>query len=543
MTHHHQARTRTDAAESTGSEELLRTTVPTQITGPARSGSPRVRLRPRYHNRLTRSASVVACVTMLLFGAGHPAVGSPESYVEQPDATEMDATESAAAGSEAAEEDTDELEKLRQERKSDDAGPSTLEEQEVPDDVDAVEAEEAVEGSDELTTDDVRYAAALEDLAATTESDFYAEPDALPDQAGTLIRQQEGTFYLDPVRLIEHDASVTTVMYRTTDSNDAARAAVANVLEPTRGADNSEAPVIVQAPGTQGMGDQCAPSRQMAAGTEYEGIGVAAALEAGYTVVMPDYIGLGTEGTHTYMNRVDQGHAVLDAARAAQQAEGVDITTESPIHIRGYSQGGGAAAAALELASEHAPELNLTSGAAGAAPADLTGVAAQIDSGLYNAFLLFALGGILESEGLDAADFLNAEGQARLAEAEEQCTVSALVSHMFVDTSALTVDGSNFTELIGQEPLASALSDQVIGQGRAPEVPVQINHSMLDDVIPYSTGRSLAQRWCAAGSQVTFESNLGPTHLGGYAAGMPGVALFTSLTFSEVDPATSCWRL
>lgn len=480
------------------------------------------------HPGLARRASAAATVSLLLLSLAQPASAAPGDHAEQ---------------EEAAPEQTAELEQLLDQREAEEAQPSDLETHEVPEGVDLDEAEDAVESSDEVTSEDVRYAAAAEDLAASTDTDFYAVPEGLPETDGALIRQQPGTFYLDPIQLIEHDASVNTVMYRTTDSNGAARAAVASILEPAHRDDDAQRPVVVHAPGTQGMGDQCAPSRQMAAGTQYEGLSIAAALEAGYSVVIPDYIGLGTAGTHTYMNRVDQGNAVLDAARAAQQAEGVAIADQNPIHIRGYSQGGGAAAAALELAPERAPELNLSSGAAGAVPADLGDVSAQIDSSLYNAFLLFAMSGIFESEGLDPAEFLNAEGQDRLAEASQQCLIPALINHKFVDTSTLTADGSSFTDLIQEEPFTSILATQVIGEGRSPQVPVQINHSALDDVIPYSTGQNLAQRWCAAGSHVTFSSNLGPTHIGGYVAGLPGVALFTSRTLSQRSVLNSCWRL
>ncbi|OSM43332.1 hypothetical protein BCY76_009195 [Nesterenkonia sp. PF2B19] len=487
-------------------------------------GGPPAVSPPRGGRRLARGAGAALSAAALLLAVMPAASAEPEQL--------------------AVEEDLAELEQLWQQRQeADDAGPADLTAEQVPDDVTVEEAEAAVESSAELTEEDVHYAAALEDLAQGTDEDFYAVPAELPDQDGTLIRQQAATFYLDPIGLIEHDAEVTRIMYRTTDSNGQARAAVATVLEPRRGGDDPQRPLIVHAPGTQGLGDQCAPSRQLAAGTEYEGLGVAAALEAGYAVVMPDYIGLGTEGMHTYMNRVDQAHAVLDAARAAQEAEGVALGPDSPVHIRGYSQGGGAAAAALESAHEHAPELNLISGAAGAVPADLFEVGDMIDSSLYNAFLLFALGGLVESEGLDPAEFLNDEGLARLEQASGQCTVSALISHMFVDTATLTVDGRAFTELIQDEPFASALAAQRIGDGRAPDVPVQINHSLLDDVIPYSTGRGLAQRWCGEGARVTFASNVAPTHVGGHVASMPGVALFTAATLNGVTPVSSCWRL
>ncbi|WP_284522663.1 lipase family protein [Corynebacterium aquatimens] len=92
--------------------------------------------------------------------------------------------------------------------------------------------------------------------------------------------------------------------------------------------------------------------------------------KSGYRVVVIDYIGLGSEGTHTYLNRVEQGHALIDAARAtAKPGEKVGFW--------GYSQGGGAAAAAAELVADYAPELNVVGTFAGAPPADPIAVLEQ----------------------------------------------------------------------------------------------------------------------------------------------------------------------
>ena len=82
-------------------------------------------------------------------------------------------------------------------------------------------------------------------------------------------------------------------------------------------------PVIGYAPGTQGMADRCAPSRQFSEGLEYEAIGIEGLLARGYAVAMTDYEGLGTEGVHTYMDRVSQGRALLDVVRAASRQHGV----------------------------------------------------------------------------------------------------------------------------------------------------------------------------------------------------------------------------
>ena len=88
-------------------------------------------------------------------------------------------------------------------------------------------------------------------------------------------------------------------------------------------------PLIVYGPGTQGQGDQCAPSRQFNQGIHwspwldiafnYEELFVATMVARGFAIVMTDYQGLGTPGLHTYVNRVAEGNAMLDAGRAAMR--------------------------------------------------------------------------------------------------------------------------------------------------------------------------------------------------------------------------------
>jgi alpha-beta hydrolase superfamily lysophospholipase len=91
----------------------------------------------------------------------------------------------------------------------------------------------------------------------------------------------------------------------------------------------------------------------------------------GFAIVMTDYQGLGTPGLHTYIGRVPQGNAMLDAARAAKKLPDTSLDPEGPLAFWGYSQGGGAAASAAELASSYAPELKVVGTYAGAPPADL----------------------------------------------------------------------------------------------------------------------------------------------------------------------------
>ncbi|UVI36446.1 lipase family protein [Brevibacterium spongiae] len=419
--------------------------------------------------------------------------------------------------------------------------PSTLDRDSVPEDISVEQAKKAVESSDELTTADVEYAAAQEDLPASgVPEDFYETPDSLPSEDGAVLKQADSEFYLDPVKLIKHDAKSTTFMYKTTDEQGTARAATATLLTPNGASGHAEDAVVIS-PGTQGIADKCAPSRQMGMGTEYEGISVASALAAKHPVVVVDYMGLGTEGTHHYVNRVEEGRSVLDAARAVQQVDGSEIDEETQLQLRGYSQGGHATTAALELQKEWAPELNVVSASAGAVPTDLYKTVSDLSS-VYTAFALYGVAGFADQTGVDTSDFLNEEGQKVVEETSNQCTIEALLSTAFTDAKTLTKNGESFQEIVDAN-FTDVAEKQRLGKAEVPDIPLLVNHSRLDDVISFDQGKELASTWCRAGHKVAFEDNLGPTHIGGYVAALPRVETFTSRTFAGKAPLDSCWRL
>lgn len=98
----------------------------------------------------------------------------------------------------------------------------------------------------------------------------------------------------------------------------------------------------------------------------YEALAIYRILSTGAAVVVTDYVDLGTtDRLHTYVNRLDQGHALLDAARAARAVPGASVTAASRTGLYGYSQGGGASAATAELQPSYAPDVEL----AGTSPA------------------------------------------------------------------------------------------------------------------------------------------------------------------------------
>lgn len=378
---------------------------------------------------------------------------------------------------------------------------------------------------------------------ARAAGDFYAAPATVDGPPGSVLRSEAMTFYLDPLRTIRSTAAATRVMYATRDRSGAPIAVTGTVLvPPIPWIGPGRRPVVGYAAGTQGMGDQCAPSRQLAAGSEYEGVFISGLLARGYAVAMTDYQGLGTAGTHTYMVREAQAHAVLDMVRAAQRLPGTGLPSAGPVMLAGYSQGGGATAAAAELAPSYAPDLDVTGAVAGAVPADLGAVAANLDGGLYSAFALYAVAGQSAAYGLDLDAFLNARGTSVIQAVTGECVAESIALHAFTRSSDLTKDGRSLTELAAAEPFRSIVADQRIGRLK-PTVPVLVTHSALDDVIPYAVGRRLASDWCARGANVAFSPNITPTHVGGAVPSFAKQFAFLEARVAGLPQVSDCWWL
>ena len=273
-------------------------------------------------------------------------------------------------------------------------------------------------------------------------------------------------------------------------------------------------PLLVVAPGTSGMADRCAPSRKAAEG-QMTDAAVREFADAGWAVVLTDYQGLGTPGTHTYMVRAAQGHAVLDAARAGLALDDAAVPG-SPVAITGYSQGGGAAAAAAELAPSYAPELDLRGVVAGAVPADLAEVAETIDGSVLAGATGYTINGLVAAypelePQLDR--LMNDRGRAMLETVNDQCAAETMLMFNGRTTDAYSVDGRSLTEhLHDNADIRARVDEQRIGR-LTPRAPLFMMHNVADDIVPFAQGRHLAEEWCSAGADVRFttvDEDLGP---------------------------------
>ncbi|MFJ4830855.1 lipase family protein [Streptomyces sp. NPDC088747] len=351
---------------------------------------------------------------------------------------------------------------------------------------------------------------------------FYNPPAELPAANGALIRTEPLPLGLSIPGLDGRPmpGTATRLMYRSTDSAGLPVAVTGAYIEPSAAwKGTGPRPLVALASGTVGQGDQCAPSFTLqhpltlngeTVSVGYEALAIYRILATGAAVVVTDYVGLGTtDRLHTYVNRLDQAHALLDAARAARSVPGATVTAASRTGLYGYSQGGGASAAAAELQPSYAPDVPLAGTYSGAPPADLTSVMKGIDGSALAGALAWSISGFAQADPdlravVDAN--INAAGKAALADASTMCVGDALFGYGFTKSEKWTNDGRSIGAVIAADPRAkAALDKQRIGTLK-PAGPVRLATGVQDDIVPHAQARQLAVDWCRKGADVTYDA-------------------------------------
>jgi hypothetical protein len=296
--------------------------------------------------------------------------------------------------------------------------------------------------------------------------------------------------------------TATTVLYHSRTVAGKDEIVSGTLFTPTLSSPAAAGTLLTLAPGTQGLGPQCAPSKQFVAGTEYEAAAVTAALAQGWSVAVTDYDGYVNGGAPTYVTGEAMGHAVLDMARAAAQVPGARVTRQSPVLLQGYSQGGGGAGWAASLAPDYAPQLDIRAAAVGGVPADVQAVADSLDGTPTAYFELLGIVGLANAypDAFDLDERLNERGQAMVAALSSECVGGpSTLSTAGTSLRDYTVDGAGLAELAQDPEIARVLADNQLATRPAPTVPVYQSHAAFDEIVQPAQATALHQAWCAAG--------------------------------------------
>jgi hypothetical protein len=324
---------------------------------------------------------------------------------------------------------------------------------------------------------------------AAADDDFYTPPSPLPaGPPGGIIRSRAVT---SP----NAAAKAWQILYRSADAAGTPIAVSGTLLVPAAPYTGTR-PLIAYAAGTQGWGDQCAPSKAMVSRLFDEQFAVDNLLRRGWAVVVTDYPGLGTPGTELYNVGIAEGHAVLDSLRAAGDLPGAGLSRTAQTAIEGYSQGGSAAGWAAQQQPVYAPDLRLVGVAAGGIPSNLQAVAQNINGSPFFAFLAGTAAGFDAAyPALDMNRYLTDEGRAALQKLSGMCQIGALLTYAGKRIEDYTIGGVNPMD---NPDWKAALDANNLGATR-PAVPIFHYQGLLDEVIPVASARDLQRAYCSMG--------------------------------------------
>lgn len=342
---------------------------------------------------------------------------------------------------------------------------------------------------------------------------FYDDPvdPAQLTAPGKLLREQSAPQLLNLLNDEKLPGHARKILYTSTTVHGKIVPVSGFVIEPAnpwRG--KGPTPTVVFGPGTRGAGDACAPSRgnlllakfdasNGALGLNYEILNYQAASLMGMRVVVTDYIGLGTPGPHSYVIHDEEAHAMLDAARAT-------VPKGDPVAFWGYSQGGGASAAAAEQHASYAPELNVKGTYSGAPPADLIATMRGVEGSAILGVLGFAVEGMTDrfpqfKAVIDRS--VSPRGREFVDSTKNACIGDAALRWGLRDSRTFTVTKETITDAVLKDPeIVSLLDSQKLGR-RKPSAPIMVGTGGSDDLVPTPQVIQMARDHCALGANVT----------------------------------------
>jgi alpha-beta hydrolase superfamily lysophospholipase len=311
-------------------------------------------------------------------------------------------------------------------------------------------------------------------------------PPATPGAPGELIEAR-------PIEGPEHTRA-WHLTYHSRSADDRDIAVTGLLVAPESPA--ADIPLITWGHPTTGSADGCTPSEK---GTQ--SVPLPELLTGnGMAIVATDYEGLGTTDAHPYLVGASEGHAVLDAARAAQQVTGAGVTPRSPTLIWGFSQGGHAAGFAGQLAPTYAPELPII-GVAIAAPVSSVDHFARRAEGRSDQFgvLVTIVAGFAHAyPELDPGAVFTSPVVAQLPELERECIGEV---NIFFDRPVPDMLVAKPTE---RADFAARFAENELG--RAPiGVPVLVVQGAKDDIVDPADTQALVDRYCALGMTVAYD--------------------------------------
>jgi hypothetical protein len=291
-------------------------------------------------------------------------------------------------------------------------------------------------------------------------------------------------------------------------------------------------PLVSYQMAIDGLGGKCNPSYQLQQGNSPEEETAGSMYAKGWAVNVPDHEGEDME----YGAGRNGAHITLDSIRALYNFEAAKVGPGNPLGLIGYSGGGQATAWTLEEQPSYAPDVHITAAAPGGIPVDLKEVAKYNDGQPSFALVLAASQGV--SRGypeMELESLLNAEGTAAMQKLKSQCLSEYISEYPNRKFSEFTKP--EFSEPLSVPQVEGVLADDSLAKA-TPNAPIFLWQSAADEVIPVAGVDKLANYYCSAGLEVTYDRGASGEHVS-FADNAPAAAAYLEAYFNgETVPST-----
>jgi hypothetical protein len=337
-------------------------------------------------------------------------------------------------------------------------------------------------------------------------------------------------------------AKAWQVKYRTENSKGRASATVTTILVPrTAWAGSGARPLVSYQTAEDGVAGRCAPSYALRAGLAGGFTGsysetplIAMALAKGWAVSVPDYEGPRSE----FLVAGTQAKGVLDGIRAARNFGPANISTSAPIGLWGYSGGSLASVTAAQLQPTYAPKLTLRALALGGLLGSIRSTIDAFSGSFAGGAIPMGINGFLRAyPELDLAQYLSADGLAKVKESSGDCIFEAVPRYPFLRLAAIEA----VPDALSLPPVARMLdANSPLRMAGIPRVPIYHYQTVLDELAPIAPARATLRRFCAHGTVVQSVEKLLGEHLTEIVLGAPGAVQFLSNRFAGRPPKNTC---
>lgn len=374
---------------------------------------------------------------------------------------------------------------------------------------------------------------------------FYAVPDGLNVvKPGTILAHRTPPAPIAAFGFLRTNLQAThQLRYRTTDSHGNATATVVTVLIP-HNADKSK--VLSYHVAEDSASIDCAPSYALqleaASGplvgtllTQAELLLMEAALEQGWVVIVPDYLG---PQSAFLANRLS-GQAILDGIRATLNSADLTGIQDPTITMWGYSGGSVVTGWAAELHPSYAPELKIAGAAVGGTVPDLANAVTAMNKGPFAGIIAPGVLGLsAQYPELKAVidKRLMPQHVGKFHKPLKQCLVANALEFQFADVLGMFDDPN----LVKTDPtIVKLLKENALGQA-TPKIPLFWYMSVLDEVSPIEATDGLVDKYCKAGVSVEYLRDTVSEH-GSYAViGAPRAISWLKRVMNGHQPRKGC---